>query len=88
MWREWGQTCSISLTSNSSEDAPRMPVKILCTSVSLLMMLHYWPPQCSSRTAIQTYYSELQEFMLTVNISKMKFLVVIYEVQDSGNVAN
>ena len=78
---EWGHTCYISLTSNSSDDTPRMPVKILCTSVSLLMMLHYWPPHVQQQKQLSRH-TKAEMFGLRVNISKMKFFIVGHEVQD------
>ena len=39
--------------------------------------------RAAAETAIQAYYSEAEKFGQTVNVSKMKFLVVGHEVQDS-----
>ena len=37
----------------------------------------------AAETAIWSYYSEAEKFVLTVNVSKTKFLVVGHEVQNS-----
>ena len=71
MWREWGHTCSISLTSDSSDDTPRMPVKKLCTSEFADIAALPATTRVAAETAIQVCYSEAEKFWLTVNVLQL-----------------
>ena len=83
MWREWVYTCSISLTSDSSDDTPRMPFEDTLYKCEFADDVALLATTCAAAgTAIQAYYSEAEKFGLTVNVSKTNFLVVGHEGQD------